>query len=69
MDINVDFLQWFIISLIKTSSRIVKNEITSNKELAEKLHKAVIRKFNKKSILTFNRQYLGCRSTRYAIDK
>ena len=33
----------------------------SNKELAEELHKAIVRKFDKKkSKLTFYRQYLGC---------
>ena len=30
----------------KTSSRTVKNEIISNKELAEELHNSIIRKFN-----------------------
>ena len=32
----------------KTSGGIVKNEIISNKELAEELHKPIIRKFKKK---------------------
>ena len=31
----------------KTSSRTVKNEIISNKELAEELHNSIIRKFKK----------------------
>ena len=48
MDINVDFLQWFIISLIKTSSRIVKNEITSNKELEKNCTKQLLENLIKK---------------------
>ena len=34
----------------KTSSGTVKNENTSNKELAEEPHKPIIRKFNKKKV-------------------
>ena len=40
----------------KTSGSGIKNEHISNKELAEELHKPIIRKFN----ITFYRQYLGC---------
>ena len=36
-----------------------RNENISNKELAEELHKSIIRKFNKKSTITFYWQYLG----------
>ena len=50
----------------KSSCRTAKKEIISNKELAEELHKPNIRKFNKKSTLTFYRQYLGLKSSRYA---
>ena len=51
MDINVDLLQWFINFLIKNASgETVKHEITSNKELAEKLHKPIIRKFQKRKV-------------------
>ena len=59
MDINVDLLQWFINFLIKkTSGSGIKNENISNKrpldlatrELAEELHKPVIRKFNKRKV-------------------
>ena len=32
----------------KTSGGAIKNEYMSNKELAEELHKPIIRKFNKK---------------------
>ena len=34
----------------KTSSRTVKNEIISNKELAEELHNSIIRKFKKREL-------------------
>ena len=34
----------------KTSSSGIKNEIISNKELAEELHKPIIRKFNKREV-------------------
>ena len=55
----------------KTSGSGIKNENISNKELAEELHKPVIRKFNKRKVhsFTFYRQYLGPRFSRYAIDK
>ena len=52
----------------KTSGGTVKNENISNKELAEELHKPIIKKF-KKSTFTFYRQYMGRRSSRYAINK
>ena len=39
---------------------VVKNEIISNKELEEELHKGIIRKLKeKKSALIFYAQYLG----------
>ena len=45
----------------KTFGGVIKNENMSNKELAEELHKPVIKKFKKKkSTITFYRQYLGC---------
>ena len=43
----------------KTSGSGFENENISNKELAKKLHKPIIRKCKKKSTLTFYRQYLG----------
>ena len=53
----------------KTSAKAIKKNI-QNEKLAEKLHKLIIRKFEKmKSILIFYRQYLGCCSYRYAINK
>ena len=54
----------------KTSGSRIKNGIISNKELTEELHKPIIRKLKKKkSTLNFYRQYLGCRSSIYAINK
>ena len=51
MDISVDFLQWFINFLIKKIVVVVfKNENISNKELAEELHKPIIRKFKKRKL-------------------
>ena len=48
MDINVGLLQWFIHILIKkTSDSGIKNESISNKEVAEELHKPIIRNFKK----------------------
>ena len=45
MDINVDLHQWFLKFLIKnTSAGTIKNEIISNEETVEELHKAFIRK-------------------------
>ena len=58
MDINVDFLQWFMKLLIKVLQVVplhlqkksgVKKENFSNKELAEELHKPIIRKFRKRT--------------------
>ena len=44
--------------------------IPQNEQLAAELHKPIIRKFKKKkSISRIQRQYLGCRSSRYAINK
>ena len=44
----------------KTSGSGIKNHNISNKELAEELHKPIIRKFKKRKVQSlFNRQYLG----------
>ena len=49
MDIKEDWLQCFINFLMKkTSGGAIRNEIRSNKELIEELHKPVIRKLKKK---------------------
>ena len=59
----------------KSSVGVIKNENFSNKELAEELHKPITKKSRKekyqerKGTLTFYRQYLGCWSCRYAINK
>ena len=50
MDINVDLPQWFINFLIKNSGETVKNEIISDKELAEELDKPIIRKLEKRNV-------------------
>ena len=43
--------EWLIIFLIKKiSSGTVKNENISNKKFAEKLHKPIVRKFNKRKV-------------------
>ena len=36
-----------------TSSCAIKNEIMSNKQLAEKLHKPIIRKFERQKVHSF----------------
>ena len=47
----------------------IKNEDISNKELAEELHKPIIRKFNKrKGHSPFIDNIWGCRFTKYATD-
>ena len=53
----------------KTSRGTVNNEIISNKELAEQLHKPVIKKYDKSKMHSSFRQYLGRRSSRHAIYK
>ena len=45
----------------KASGKAMKNEIMSNKELSEELHKPIIKKFQKRKVHSFfYRQYLGC---------
>ena len=51
IDIKGALLQWFIIFFDKkTSGRAIKNEVISNKELAEQLQKPNIRKFEKQKV-------------------
>ena len=52
IDINMDLLQWSIYIFFdkKTSGSGIKNENISNKELAEEIHKPIIRKFNKRKV-------------------
>ena len=42
--------------------------IPQNEQLAEELHKPIIRKF-KKSIFNIQRQYMGYRFSRYELNK
>ena len=49
-----------ILKYEKVSGGAIKNENMSNKKLAELLHKTIIRKFKKRKVLIFYRQYLGC---------
>ena len=47
----MNLLQWSVNVLIKkTSCSGIKNENISNKQLAEELHKPIIRKFNKRKV-------------------
>ena len=44
--------------------------IPQDEQLAEELHKSIIRKFKRRgSIFSIQKQYLGCRFSRYAINK
>ena len=63
IDINADLLQWSINFLLKNSGGAIKNENIYNKELAEELHKPIIRAFEKLKVHSpFIEKYLGCRS-------
>ena len=54
----------------KTSGGAIKKEIMSNQELAGELYKLIIRKLKKKkTTLISYRQYLGCWSCWYVINK
>ena len=51
MDIREILLQWFMSLLIKkTSGSGIKNENISNTELAEELHKPIIKKFKQRKV-------------------
>ena len=53
----------------KTSGRGIKSEIIYDKELAEVLHKPIVKTFKKrKSIINFYRKYFGCRSGWYGLN-
>ena len=55
---------------ITLANKSAIKSISHNEQLAEQLHKLIIRKFSKKeSIFSIQRQYLGCRFSRYAIKK
>ena len=54
----------------KASGGTAKDEIMSSKELAEELHKPVIKKFEKRKVhSSFIDNIWGCWSCRYTIDK
>ena len=54
----------------ETSASGIKNENFSNKELAEELHKPIIRNFNKRKLHSpFIGSIWGWRFSRYTIDK
>ena len=70
MDIKDVLLQWFINSLIKKASRSgIKNENISNKELAEELHKPIIRKLKKRKVHSPFIDNVWGEDLAYAIDK
>ena len=48
IDINTHLFQWFRNFLIKTSGAAVKSKFMPNQELAEELHKPLVRKSEKK---------------------
>ena len=45
------------------------NKIKQNLQLAEELHKLIIRNLKKNSLFKIQRQYLGCWFTWYVINK
>ena len=76
MDINVNLLQCIKLLIKKrsgwattlTNKSAIKNENISNKELEEELHKQ-LKNLIKEKYTHISRQYLGCKFSRYAIDK
>ena len=52
----------------KTAGSGVKS-IAQNEQLVDELHKTIITNFFLKNIFSIQRQYLGCRFSRYAINK
>ena len=54
MDIKWVLFQWFMLFFDKTTAGdAVQNEIMKNKELAEELHKPVIRNFEKRKVNSY----------------
>ena len=57
MDINGELIQWFISfsnNAVKSSAgSAVKSEIMLNQQLAEELHKPIIRNFKKRKVHSF----------------
>ena len=52
MDVNADLLQWVIMggAVTRANKSVIQNEIIPNQELAEELHKQIIRKFEKQKV-------------------
>ena len=48
---------------------LANKSIPQNEQLAEELHKPIIRKLKKGSIFSIQSPYSGCRFSRYAINK
>ena len=53
-------------SVVTLANKSAIKSIPQTEQLAEELHKPIIRKF---SVFGIQRQYLGSRFTRYAINK
>ena len=55
---------------VTLANKLAIKSIPQNEQLAEELHKAIIKKIKKKeSIFSMQRQYSGCRFSKYAINK
>ena len=52
-----------------TNKPAIKSKTMPNQDLAEKLHKPIIRKFGKRKVYSSFRQYLGCIFSLYAVNK
>ena len=59
MDIKEVLLLWFISFLIKNKSSGVNNDINENEELAQELHKPIIKKFKKKKFIPHLKTIFG----------
>ena len=75
MNINVNLIRWFINFLIKNSNGsavtqvdkfVIKIEFMTKLQLAEELHKPIIRKIEKRKI---HSSTFGCLFSRYATNK
>ena len=61
MDVKEDWLSMVYKFFVKKTAGDGMKSLSQNEQLAEKLHKAIIRKFKKKkkSIFNIQRQYMG----------
>ena len=62
MNMYIELHQWFIHFLIKSLPTFIKSKIISNQELAEKLHKLIIRKFENRKV------YLSLKDNIWGVD-